>query len=492
MEKHLNSFCIACSPSRVGLVALMFVLLAGCASMAPQRGVAEVEKATIARGLPTPKWVADPIQPGTSTVIGAAPITLERALVLAFERNPEVRVLYAELGIAQSEVLEASRVSNLRLDYASIRGGGVRQITRGIAVPFTDLLLLPFKSRLARDAFDVSRSRIAVSLIDLAADVESAWFEYVSAQQIAEMRKLVANAANASAEYAERLQQAGNISRRNLALELAAATEARIASARAATDAARARRELANFLAIPAQDPWQTPKVLPAVPQKGDAIADIESAAMTGRLDLSAARRELDVAQRTLTFLRRWRWLGVVEVGYERESEADGTTLKGPTIGWEIPLFNWNQSGVLRQTAQVESAKATLAALEVSIRNEVALALNVLATEREIVESYRTALLPQREAVLGRTFEEFNFMLSDAFELLQAKREQFEAYEEYLEAVRDFWIARADLRRLVGGQLSGDDVAPGETIGVDSLLAPKQSESADAPMDHSKHDGHTP
>ena len=233
-------------------------------------------------------------------------------------------------------------------------------------------------------------------------------------------------------------------------------------------------------------------KVLPAIPKSADAFNDIEAGALANRLDLTAARQEAELAESTLKFLRRWRWLGVVELGYEWETETDGERMQGPTIGWELPLFNQNGSGILRQTAEVEAARARLAALEISIRNEVALAANVLATERDIAESYRTALLPQREAVLGRTFEEFNFMLSDAFELLQAKREQFEAYEEYLEAVRDFWIARANLRRLVGGQLPVDEPEPGDTIGVDSLLAPKPSESADAPMDHSKHDGHTP
>ena len=47
-------------------------------------------------------------------------------------------------------------------------------------------------------------------------------------------------------------------------------------------------------------------------------------------------------------------------------------------------------------------------------------------------------------------------MLTDAFEALQAKREQYEAYQEYIAAVRDYWLARVQLRLAVGGDLADD------------------------------------
>jgi outer membrane protein, heavy metal efflux system len=494
MENDVISFEWTRGPTTGLLATLLLVSLAGCATMPPGRGVSEIEKATAARGLPAPNWKSGAATTADmSSPVGPEPITLQRALALAFERNPEVRQLYAELGIAQADVLEASRLSNPRLEYSRLRGdGSAKQVTRGIAITFTDLLLLPAKSRLAKIAFEGSRNRVSVALISLASEVEIAWYEYVNAQQLAQMRSMVATAANASAEYAQRLHAAGNITPRNFALELAAASEARIASARANAEAARARLEFANLLALNTADDWQTPQVLPAVPAQADAFTDIHSEALGSRLDLAAARQEVETAEGTLTFLRRWRWLGVIDLGYERETETDGEHLKGPTIGWELPLFNWNQAGVLRQTAELESAQARLAALELSIRNEVTLAANDVATAREVAESYRTALLPQREAVFGRTFEEFNFMLSDAFELLQAKREQFQAYEEYLESVRDFWIARARLRRIAGGSLPGDGQAPADTIGVESLLKASQPAATDQPADHSQHSGHTP
>jgi hypothetical protein len=43
---------------------LLVASLAGCASMAPQRGVVEIEKATGARGLTTSTWAAGAVPTG--------------------------------------------------------------------------------------------------------------------------------------------------------------------------------------------------------------------------------------------------------------------------------------------------------------------------------------------------------------------------------------------------------------------------------------------
>ena len=78
---------------------------------------------------------------------------------------------------------------------------------------------------------------------------------------------------------------------------------------------------------------------------------------------------------------------------------------------------------------------------------------------REIAEAYRTAVLPQRESIVSSTQEEHNFMLVGVFELLQARRSQLDAYQSYVEAVRDYWLARTDLRKSVGGALPGESPA---------------------------------
>jgi hypothetical protein len=59
-------------------------------------------------------------------------------------------------------------------------------------------------------------------------------------------------------------------------------------------------------------------------------------------------------------------------------------------------------------------------------------------------------------------------MLTGAFDLIMAKQQEFEAYQKYLEAIRDYWIIRADMQRSLGGSLpdhmrSGHDSEPDRT-----------------------------
>lgn len=484
-----------------GLVmAGLLVLLAGCASVPRERGTREIDEIIAARGVPAPAWPGAPV----STEIGARvaellrqPLTVERAVEIAFVRNPHIRAAYAELGIAQADVLEASRPGNPTLGYVDLRpqDGGRSQITRSVSLEFADLLFLPARARLARSDFERVRHSVGAALVDLEARVETAWFEYVSAQQVAEMRAAVARTAAAAGELAQRLRDAGNISPRDLTLELAAAGEARVAAARASADAIRARSVLAELLGVSTRETWRTTGRLPAPMPAGDLPAGLVEQALAARLDVAAARREVDVLESGLGLTRRWRWLGVIEVGYERESETGGARLRGPSLAIQLPIFNQNQSAVLRAQAQLEAARARLSVLEFTARDEVIAGIDRLATAHEIAEAYRTALVPQREAVVARTLEEFNFMLVGAFELLQAKREGYDAYQEYLEAVRDYWLTRTELRRAAGGRLPGDEELPQSTIGVEDVLAPTEQsgETDHSRMDHSgRNEGETP
>jgi cobalt-zinc-cadmium efflux system outer membrane protein len=61
--------------------------------------------------------------------------------------------------------------------------------------------------------------------------------------------------------------------------------------------------------------------------------------------------------------------------------------------------------------------------------------------------------VPLRERIVALTQEQYNAMLLGVYQLLQAKQGEIEAYRAYIEAVRDYWIARADLERAIGGRL---------------------------------------
>jgi cobalt-zinc-cadmium efflux system outer membrane protein len=46
-------------------------------------------------------------------------------------------------------------------------------------------------------------------------------------------------------------------------------------------------------------------------------------------------------------------------------------------------------------------------------------------------------------------------MLVGGFQLFEARAEQIEAEQQAVETLRDYWVARAELERAVGGALRG-------------------------------------
>jgi cobalt-zinc-cadmium efflux system outer membrane protein len=452
------------------------LVLTGCAAAPRDRGASDVDPWLTRAGTPAPVWPGASLRAPVPT--SGQALSLRQALELAFRQGPVIAEQYAELGLGAADRLDAIKLPDLGLEYSRLAfEDDHAETTRGISLALADLLLLPGRMRLANESARITRERVAARLAQFEAEVSRAWFDAVAAQQSAAVQASSARAARAAAGYATRLHAAGNLPARALAQEQAAASSADIAAARAQVAALEARAGLAALAGLSVRENWRVPAGLPALPHHDDPI-DVRGTLAARRPDFAAAQREVKVLERAWRTARTWRWLGEFEVGYESTSDH-GETLRGPTFRLRLPLFHWNRGGVLRARAHLEAARSRLRALELDTDNEISLGQDRLATARRIADTYRTALLPQRESVSARTLEEVNFMLAGAFEAITARREQFDAYVEYVEAVRDYWHAHVDLRLATGGALP----PPAGT----ELLDLEGQPAAPAPQDHGAH-----
>lgn len=475
-------------PLRSVAVAAAALALSGCASLPTERGYTETRALIDAqRPLPTEWSPLDHVEPAA---IPATPIGVDDAVRLAFFRNPRIRETYARLGIGRAELEEARRLANPTFGFARLtaQSGDGSQITRSLSFGLTDLLLLPARKRLAEGELDHLQKAVAGEVLALATEVEVAWYEAVGAAQIAAMRDLVAQAAERSADLAQRFFDAGNINRLQLEQERAAATQARIEALAAGAEALRARSALGGLIGLPISADWRLQTQLPAPLAVAFSADTLIPLALEARLDLAAARQALALREDALGVTRRWRWFGTVEVGYEREREFDGGLTRGPSVALGLPLFNQGQGAVARAQAELLQAQAELDAKVFAVHDTARLGIERLTVAATIAERYRSELVPRREAIVARTQERVNFMLVSVFELLVAKQQEYDAYQAYLESVRDYWTARAELRGAVGGRLPDDDQPLPPTVGVEAILPAASA----APMDHSAHGGATP
>ena len=220
-----------------------------------------------------------------------------------------------------------------------------------------------------------------------------------------------------------------------------------------------------------------------------DETENLIAIAREKNLQLLAARQQVLVMQASLKSSQRWRWFGATGVGYEREKDADGTRLSGPSLELELPIFNQGQAKMARSQALLAEAQARLREAELSIENSIRTNANTVRAHSEATTIFRDSLIPQREMVLARSQQEQNFMLIGVFELIQAKAKEYDAYQGYLEAVRDYWQARVELTRSVGERLPSDSVTRENTPSVKDILTPKGGMQGMEGMDHSKMQG---
>jgi hypothetical protein len=79
-------------------------------------------------------------------------------------------------------------------------------------------------------------------------------------------------------------------------------------------------------------------------------------------------------------------------------------------------------------------------------RSEVREAYHAYRTAFDIARHYRDEIVPLRKQISGEVLLRYNGMLTSVFELLADSREQAAAVQASIEALRDFWLAEADLQ----------------------------------------------
>jgi len=471
-------------------LALMATMSA-CATVDPTLDTAEINRLLSDRGAPALSWETNGAVGHEATVqtwLGEA-MTVDRAVKMAMLRSPRLQEQYGELGLARADILEAVQIANPRLGVSrlAMADGPGSQLSYGLAMPLVDLLVLPSRVRLARAEHERARYRIASAVMDVSLEVEAAWYAHVAARQVAEMRAAVAEGLDVSADLAQRYFDAGNISELQLSREQAAASEARIDAARAAVEARMARLELMTLIGLSgAEAEWQATTVLPLPVSTEDDPAELRRMAAESSLALLAARREAEISASAAGVTRAFRLLGDTGIGYEREEEIDGSRISGPTLDLELPIFNQGQARVARAQAQLRLAQARLARIELASTHAVDAGAERVRVMSDVVRIHREALVPQRETVVARSQEQQNYMLIGVFDLIRAKTEEYDAWQSYLEAVRDYWLARVDLMRVVGARLPSERQASEPTPSVSDILTPPNGPGMQG-MDHSQH-----
>src|SRR5216684_4046768 len=104
-----------------------------------------------------------------------------------------------------------------------------------------------------------------------------------------------------------------------------------------------------------------------------------------------------------------------------------------------------------RAEALYMQAANRIAEAAINARSEVRETYHGYRTAYDVAKHYRDEVVPLRKQISDEMVLRYNGMLVSVFELLTDAREQVVAASAYIDALREHWLADADLQRAMTG-----------------------------------------
>jgi outer membrane protein TolC len=439
------------------------VFAAGVAGCGPSRAdlFDPVSQAVRERTGIAPEWRFEEHRPASTakgsrlTGLLSRPLTAASAAAVAVLNNPELQASYAELAAAGGALTAARTVSNPELEAEltfPLEGDERPRIELSALQDLTQLIAMIPAGRAANAAVRAARTRAILRTVELAARARVAFYRAVAAEQRAAGRRVIADAAGASAELASGLHAAGNIPEFDRLRETVFEEEAQIAMAEAQLEATSSREALGSVLGLRGDDPtWTLASELPPAPEHPSGLPELERDALASSLELQALRAEIEGAGQNIGLTRMQSWLPHLAAGVSVKREEEWSV--GPAVALSLPLFDWGQGERESAHAQLSAAQYRYAAGELATRAAARAAAARAAAAHERVRRIETKVLPLRKQLLAQAVRRYNAMTLDVFQLLVLRREQALSEERYIDALRDYFIAQSDVDQLRAGAL---------------------------------------
>ncbi len=464
----------------------------GCASTSPAKPFHDVSALVEERTGFAPRWnVGSPEDAAVDRAVHdllAKDLTVDAAVEVALLRNRRLTAAYEELSVSQAELVQAGLLRNPVFSAGMTTAEADRldpNLELGLDWDFLSLLMLPARTAVAKSELEATKMRVAAMVIDHVADVEAAYFELQAAQQIVAMRRIVADAAQASADVAAAQHDAGNVNDLTLANEQSATQAFVLDLATSRADAIAAREKLTRLMGVWGEEAgYRVADKLPDLPKTEVPLEHLESMAVAKRPDLEALRRQREAVGRALSLVKSTRFTPAVGAGVSAARLIDGNIALAPRGSLELPIFDQKQATVARLEAELRRADDELRARAVEVRSEVRAARDRVQFERGTVTQFRDVIIPLRERLVMLSQQQYNSMLLGVYQLLLAKQSEVSAYRDFIQAARDYWMARVELDRAAGARLGAhaSSAAAGAPLHTPEPQAPGAPAPKMAPM----------
>jgi len=435
--------------------------LAGCVSSAGSSDMDRVRD--LSRVEPVPAADAgdvDPLADEDAREILRKPLDAEAAVRVALLNNRELRATLRAMGIARGRLIQAGLFPNPVIE-AELLPERNTQLELRVEYDISSAVLAPLRAHAAKPDLEAARYRAASAVVELGYRVRVAFYGLQAAQQRLGIAQRVLDGFAAGRDAARAMFEAGNVGELDLVSEEAAYERARITVAQLELDVADEREQLQRTLGAHGVDTgWRIVAELSPVPKDPAIQVDLESRTLRASLDLMELGQRLEGLARRSGVVRAEGWLPDITVdahGLQGDPEApagsssQGAWRFGAGVSVGVPLFDRHQGTLRSVEAEFDALMERYYGMAIELRSATREAANHVASSHARARQYQEVIVPAQERVTAQTLLQYNAMQVGIFHLLSARREELDVQLAYVETLREYWSAAAELDTLKAG-----------------------------------------
>ena len=372
------------------------------------------------------------------------PLTLDNAVEIAVLNNRAIQSELLTLGISAAQLQQVSQLPNPSISLTRKVSDGHYATELEFGFNLLSLLTLPKVRQLEINQFEQVKLQIAQRIADMIADTHHAYWNAVAAQELLHYSEQVYTTTAAGTELAKRMLQAGNFSKLDFLREQSLLTEATLNLVKARQSAYISKEALQQQLGL-----WQDseqlllPDRLPEIPARLTDWSRVVQGGLAQRLDVKLAKLKLERIAQGAGLTRATRFINAFEV--EVGANVQDSSERSYKAVLELPLFDWGTYRLKKAEYQYKQAFNDAFAIGVSARSELRQSYLSYQSRHELAQHYKNAVLPVQRQIAEENLLRYNGMFISVFELIADARNQINAVAGYVNANRDFWLAKSQL-----------------------------------------------
>ena len=438
---------------RLGLAVSLPLIMTACTTVPKDNGISQVQElldeSQATYDLKAQIDLASPMSAEEITAILSAPLNIADAERMSLHVNPEVQANLMLVGIAEADYAQAGRMRNPGFTFERF---AAEDYSLSLLFDLGGLLLMPLRRQIEARRLEVARYEAAASVLDHVVNTRQAWLNAVAEQQRSKLLERAVESARTGNQMTRQMTALGHSGVIESAESEILLRQLQASMVRQKLTEAVSREALVRQLGL-----WgsharmlRLPDALPELPENLIYFEAIEREAIQNRLDVQIARLNLERMAKNLKLTQLNPFISSVEVGALQET-SEGLNEAGYELELSIPIFD--AGGVQNAKARTvfEQAEAQAEVVAIAAASESRQAFVTYQTTWHLAKDFGGQLIPLRQRVSQERLLMYNGMLISVFDLLADVRSAASLESDYVDAVRDFWLADAYLQSAVMG-----------------------------------------